>query len=176
MSAEYKLVRDDGWPSFGHNVPLIPADVKALQDGFSLQGGDTPDEDGDLCTRVASGEKLYVHHAFVRKIEDGAEYRWNAWEDRWDKVEDSVTIFQYIDVDLDSIEGEKDDPVDPHHYKQFQGYEPKDAIRAWGLNFNTGSAVKYVARHRDKGKPVEDLRKAVRFLEFEIEALLNEGQ
>lgn len=173
MSAEYKLVRDDGWPYFARTVPLTPADVEALQDGFSLQGWATPDKDGDLCVKVASGEDRYVHHSFVRKIEDGTEYRWNDWEDRWDKVEDSVPTFY---ISLDSIEGEKDDPVDPHHYKQFQGYEPKDAIRAWGLNFNTGSAVKYVARHRDKGKPVEDLRKAVRFLEFEIEALLNEGQ
>lgn len=81
--------------------------------------------------------------------------------------EGTVTIGH---IDLGEIQYE-DDPVDPMHYKQFQGHEPKDAIRAWGLNFNTGSAVKYIARHRDKGKPIEDLRKAVRFLEFEIAAL-----
>ena len=43
----------------------------------------------------------------------------------------------------------------PDHYC-FSKFEPKDVIREWGLNFNLGSAVKYIARE---------------FLSFEIEAL-----
>lgn len=33
----------------------------------------------------------------------------------------------------------------PDHYC-FSKFEPKDVIREWGLNFNLGSAVKYIAR------------------------------
>ena len=53
-------------------------------------------------------------------------------------------------------------------------YEPKDVIRDWGLNFNLGSAVKYISRAGRKDDIIQDLKKAKQFLEFEIEALENE--
>lgn len=40
-----------------------------------------------------------------------------------------------------------------------------------GLNFNLGSAVKYIARAGRKDDIVQDLKKAREFLTFEIEAL-----
>ena len=40
-----------------------------------------------------------------------------------------------------------------------------------GLNFNLGSAVKYVARAGRKDDIVQDLRKAQEFIQFEIDAL-----
>lgn len=58
----------------------------------------------------------------------------------------------------------------PDHYC-FSKYEPKDVIREWGLNFNLGSAVKYIARAGRKDDIVQDLKKAREFLNFEIEAL-----
>ncbi len=39
------------------------------------------------------------------------------------------------------------------------------------MNFNRGNAVKYIWRCGDKGKPVEDLRKAIWYLEREIARL-----
>ena len=53
-------------------------------------------------------------------------------------------------------------------------YEPKDVIRDWGLNFNLGSTVKYIARAGRKDDIIQDLKKAKQFLEFEIEALEEE--
>ena len=53
----------------------------------------------------------------------------------------------------------------------FLTYEPKDVIYDWGLDFNCGSAVKYIARYQRKGNPIQDLKKAIQYLEFEIEAL-----
>lgn len=53
----------------------------------------------------------------------------------------------------------------------FSKFEPKDVIREWGLNFNLGSAVKYIARAGRKDDIVQDLKKAREFLSFEIEAL-----
>lgn len=58
----------------------------------------------------------------------------------------------------------------PSHYC-YSKYEPKDVIREWGLNFNLGSAVKYIARAGRKDDIIQDLSKAKQFLEFEIEYL-----
>lgn len=62
----------------------------------------------------------------------------------------------------------------PLHYTEGRKYEPKDVIRDWGLNFNLGSALKYIARAGRKGNTVEDLEKAREYLAFEIEAITAE--
>lgn len=59
----------------------------------------------------------------------------------------------------------------PKHYTEGRKFEPKDVIRDWGLNFNMGSALKYIARAGRKGDPIEDLEKAREYLSFEVEAL-----
>lgn len=64
----------------------------------------------------------------------------------------------------------------PSHYADGRKYEPKDVIRDWGLNFNRGSAVKYISRAGRKADELEDLRKARQFLDFEIEALEAEAR
>lgn len=56
--------------------------------------------------------------------------------------------------------------VDPTHYNQ-KGIQPIDYIMANGLWFNEGNVVKYVTRWKDKGG-IEDLKKAIQYLEFEI--------
>lgn len=61
----------------------------------------------------------------------------------------------------------------PAHYC-YSKYEPKDVIREWGLNFNLGSAVKYIARAGRKDDILQELKKAKQFLEFEIEAIEKE--
>lgn len=64
----------------------------------------------------------------------------------------------------------------PPHYISGRKYEPKDVIRDWGLNFNLGSAVKYISRAGRKGSAIEDLMKAQEFLQFEIDALKQEQE
>jgi hypothetical protein len=59
----------------------------------------------------------------------------------------------------------------PSHYAEGRKFEPKDVIRDWGLNFNLGSAVKYIARAGRKADIVEDLKKAQEFIQFEIDAI-----
>ena len=51
-----------------------------------------------------------------------------------------------------------------------------DAIEAWGLNFHRGNAVKYIARAGKKNiaNEVEDLEKAVWYINREIERLKKE--
>lgn len=59
----------------------------------------------------------------------------------------------------------------PSHYCDGRKYEPKDVIRDWGLNFNLGSCLKYIARAGRKDDIIQDLRKAREFLNFEIDYL-----
>lgn len=69
----------------------------------------------------------------------------------------------------------KDNITHPAHYCEGRIYEPKDVIRNWGLNFNLGSAVKYISRAGRKDDIIQDLQKAKQFIEFEIEALTRES-
>lgn len=64
----------------------------------------------------------------------------------------------------------------PKHYTEGRKFEPKDVIRDWDLNFNLGSAVKYLSRAGRKADTVEDLKKAQEFIQFEIDALAAEGK
>lgn len=62
------------------------------------------------------------------------------------------------------------DEPDYYNYK----YKPKYVIRDWGLNFNLGCVVKYVARAGKKDDILKDLKKAKDYIEFEIEAIEKE--
>lgn len=67
------------------------------------------------------------------------------------------------------------DAVDhPSHYNHGT-IEVIDVIEDWGCGFNDGNAIKYLARHRHKGRPLEDLKKARWYLEREIQRLTKEG-
>ena len=64
----------------------------------------------------------------------------------------------------------------PYHYggKDNQ-YEAIKVIEAWKLSFCLGNAVKYISRagKKDATKTVEDLEKAVWYLEREIQNIKN---
>lgn len=59
----------------------------------------------------------------------------------------------------------------PSHYEEGRKFKPKDVIRDWGLNFNLGSALKYLARAGRKDDIVQDLEKAQEYIQFEIDAI-----
>lgn len=44
-----------------------------------------------------------------------------------------------------------------------------DFIRDQGLNFHLGNAIKYICRAGYKGSRIEDLRKAIHYLQNELE-------
>lgn len=58
--------------------------------------------------------------------------------------------------------------IRPDYYKS-NGIEAFDVIDAFDFNFNLGNAFKYIARAGKKGDKVEDLRKAITYLNREIE-------
>lgn len=61
----------------------------------------------------------------------------------------------------------------PAHYAEGRQYETIDVIEDWKLSYRLGNAVKYISRagRKDASKTVEDLQKAVWYIEREIEAL-----
>lgn len=65
------------------------------------------------------------------------------------------------------------DRINPHHYKGDRRFETIDVIEDWGLNYHLGNAVKYISRcGRKPGEnPAEALRKAVWYLEREIQVI-----
>lgn len=65
----------------------------------------------------------------------------------------------------------------PAHYGgKDNPYEAIKVIRAHGLNFALGSAIKYILRHGKKPSEsaVDDLRKAIWYIQNEIEELEKE--
>ena len=58
--------------------------------------------------------------------------------------------------------------IRPDYYKS-GGLEAFDVIDAFELDFNLGNAFKYIARAGKKDNKIDDLRKAVTYLNREIE-------
>lgn len=56
----------------------------------------------------------------------------------------------------------------PNHYN-IGKIEAIDFIEDWGLNFSLGNAIKYIVRAPYKGNQVEDLEKAIWYLNRELE-------
>lgn len=71
-------------------------------------------------------------------------------------------------------EPDEPDPVNhPAHYGGDTTYEAIKVITAWELGFDLGNVTKYVARagKKDPSKELEDLRKALFYLEHRINQL-----
>lgn len=97
-------------------------------------------------------------------------------------------VFRFFKEELDPVEDmarpteepstesrprDEEDVVNhPQHY-QFSIFEPIKVIQAWDLSFALGNVVKYIARagRKDSSKLIEDLEKAKRYLELELEHL-----
>jgi len=70
------------------------------------------------------------------------------------------------------FEIEEKEMVDhPSHYNQ--GIETIDYIESWSMNFNTGNVIKYVTRAGYKNNQLEDLKKAMWYLQREIDRIEN---
>lgn len=59
----------------------------------------------------------------------------------------------------------------PTHYGGDTTYEAIKVIEAWGLDFHLGNVAKYISRAGKKGDSVEDLEKALWYLQRKINQL-----
>ena len=57
------------------------------------------------------------------------------------------------------------------HYENGKGYDIIDVCKDYALNFNRGNIVKYVARAGKKDNELKDLRKALDYLQRELDYL-----
>ena len=72
------------------------------------------------------------------------------------------------------IKKSKEQVDHPKHYGgEDNTYEAIKVIDAWDLNFSLGNTVKYISRagKKDKQKEIEDLEKALWYLEHHINTL-----
>jgi nucleoside 2-deoxyribosyltransferase len=123
-----------------------------------------------------------VHETFVDAMAQIFDaFNWSpALDEEEEEFEDLIESDDQWEVDapdfaLDHLSDDVPDMVNhPSHYTA-GGIETKDFIRAKGLNYNLGNAVKYITRSGKKPTacPIEDLRKAVFYLNDEIEHMEN---
>ena len=62
-----------------------------------------------------------------------------------------------------------DEVSNPKHYTFGRKYEPRKVIEDWELDYYLGNAVKYISRAGRKNDEIQDLKKAIQYLKFEIE-------
>lgn len=78
---------------------------------------------------------------------------------------------QVLKEQVRQIEKENEDLIhNPPHYN-YSKYEPINVIKAWNLDFDLGNVVKYIARCNHKGNKLQDLYKALEYLQHEIKSL-----
>lgn len=61
------------------------------------------------------------------------------------------------------------------HYKKYGNLQPWDVVTTWNMGYLDGTALKYLARWKDKGG-IDDLKKAIHFIEKLIEVTEQEAQ
>lgn len=60
------------------------------------------------------------------------------------------------------------DPINPSHYKQGK-IEVINFIEDQNFDFHIGNAIKYLCRHRHKGDLINDLKKAIWYIQRKID-------
>lgn len=78
-----------------------------------------------------------------------------------DSSNDSTTPSSLSEVQQGQVGGD--------HYKKYGDLQPWDVWFPWNLNPFQAEAVSHVVRYRDKGEPIQDLRKAIHYIQKLIE-------
>lgn len=108
---------------------------------------------------VCEGYNKYVNrNIYIHQSDTVAISTWDN-EDAFDG---------YYGGSEDYVQKANDSVFSPKHYTAGK-YEVIDVIEDWNLNFRLANAIKYIARHQHKGKPLEDLKKALWYLQREID-------
>ena len=85
-------------------------------------------------------------------------------------------ISEALNIDfkeLDIKEDKKEMVDHPKHYNMGK-YEAIEVIEDWGLGFNLGNTVKYISRAGHKDNILQDLKKALWYLDREIKRIEKE--
>ncbi len=108
------------------------------------------------------------------RISEGHEIQWG----QWTKPEEFTCFDRSIAKEnagaYSKLMPSNDQVNHPSHYGGADSpYEAIKVIEAWGLDFHTGNAVKYLSRagKKDPAKLKEDLHKALWYIQRKIEKL-----
>lgn len=115
----------------------------------------------DYCKYYEWGCKMQADREFVLNVDVITN----------DKDECQCLYFKMREPKLMFEIEEKEMINHPKHYNQ--GIETIDYIESWSMNFNTGNVIKYVTRAGYKNDQLEDLKKAMWYLDREIQRLEN---
>lgn len=118
------------------------------------------DKDKDFPCKACDNYNAYVNYMVYKPVDTLTVHTW--------EQEDAFVI--KTDGKEHTLAWSKigDNVNKPKHYTTGK-YEVIDVIEDWDLNFRLANAVKYIARHKHKGKPLEDLKKAAWYLQREID-------
>ena len=83
-----------------------------------------------------------------------------------------VTISKSIEANKTKPKQNEKDYIRPDYYGGEENiYEPRKVIKAWGLDWNLGTALKYIERRGNKQgeTTLKDLKKALTYIHFAVE-------
>jgi hypothetical protein len=148
---QYKIYMQDimtymSIPQFLERTKLMGAKIEDINNAIAFRG---------LSEKIPGGENsekpVYFNETSEMKAYEEASVAWRTFEK--------------------NPAGEKSEKVNhPSHYNTGK-IEVIDAIEDWKLGFILGNAIKYIARAEHKGNNVEDLEKAVWYINREIQRL-----
>lgn len=151
---------------------LVPSDTAAQNITKALL---MAKEDGYITTKTISN---ILKPVALPKIFIVSELTWWSYEElnknikTIDKPGYVIIMFpKYHIGPVNELSSKEETSFNETSYTAGRKYEPRKVIADWGLNFNLGNAIKYISRAGRKGDKIEDLKKAIQYIEFEIEEL-----
>jgi hypothetical protein len=88
-------------------------------------------------------------------------------------MSDSIKKFEEMnqrEIIVTIDEDDNDQVIHPQHYGgKDNPYEAIKVIEAWGVGFNLGNTLKYISRAGKKDNIIQDLEKALFYLDREIQ-------
>ena len=94
-------------------------------------------------------------------------------KDMWPSAITQSDAHYYPNVTWSNLDTVNTKQIGGDHYKKYGDLQPWDVVLAWNLGYLDGTALKYIARWKDKGG-IADIEKAIHFLEKLIE--VNKGK
>lgn len=133
-------------------------------------------EKGDTVRVIEKAYKTFWQELEITKVLWGSAFPIHAGGGVYDlsaielvRLHDEPTPADHVPDAEEKVEEPAFDPVTKARHYNLHPSGVECITIAKHMNFCLGSALKYILRVDNKGTPIQDLRKAIQFLEYEIE-------
>jgi len=133
-------------------------------------------EKGDTVRVIEKAYKTFWQELEITKVLWGSAFPIHAGGGVYDilsiqlvRLHDDPTPADHVPDAEEKVEEPAFDPVTKARHYNLHPSGVECITIAKHMNFCLGSALKYILRVDNKGTPIQDLRKAIQFLEYEIE-------